>query len=1087
MKTRGKFILLVLFSLVLSVSVFADLTVHFKRPTTWANVPNCYYWNMSPAVASVTWPGKVMTSEGNGWYKYTIVGANSGNVIFNNNSAPQTSDLTRSSEGWYKDGIWYNSNPDSSDITAPTAALTAPAAGTIVGTVNVSANATDNIGVTKVQFFAGTTLIGEDTTSPYSVSWNTTSVVNGVYALTAESYDAAGNKKISTAVNVTVNNPTVSLTVHFKRPASWANTPYAYAWSTTASTNQGAWPGKIMTSEGNNWYKIVFTGISSTNIIFNNNSSPQTTDLFIDKEGWYDGATNTWYYTNPNIDTTVPVVEALPDAGRFEQSSLAVTLKVTDNADTAPVAYYTTNGTAPTTASTKYTGAFTLSGTNPISLKVLAVDKSNNSKVYTFVYYLGVDSTPPVVTATPAPGNYSSAQTVTLKATDNKDTAPKIYYTTNGTTPTTKSALYTSGISVSSNTTIKTIALDASGNESAGSFYYTIGAQPVTRGDFREESIYFVMTPRFYDGDSTNNVHCWDDAQAKNPDTDPAWRGDFKGLIDQLDYIKALGFTAIWITPVVSNASGYDYHGYHAINFKKVDPRYKHVGASTPEASYKQFIDAAHAKGMKVIQDIVLNHTGNFGEENIKPMFTRKAPTSIDESSATALSQVAGALPSNYATMTPAQQYQARLALMKDPAKDVTNMYHHETAMQWEGYSVQTGQIAGDCVDLNTENPEVAKYLIDAYNQYIDMGVDGFRIDTVKHISRLTFNNYFIPAFKQRGGNNFYIFGEVATRYRQVWNNNIPAISTPFYTWKESKAYPWGDRVTNEASVYQNWSENQNPAAQPSSSNHLLNGNNYRTPDYSKRSGLDVIDFPMHWNFNNAGDAFNVAIQGDSTYNDATWNVTYVDSHDYAPDGAPENQRFAGSQDTWAENLSLMFTFRGIPTVYYGSEIEFQKGKMIDVGPNAPLSTTGRAYFGDFLAGNVTASDFGVYTATGTVANTLTHPLAKHIRKLNMMRRAIPALQKGQYSREGVNGNMAFKRRFTDSAKGIDSFVLVTVSGGATFSGIPNGTYVDAVTGETINVTAGTLTANCSGKGNARVFVLNGKGKIGNEAGTYLK
>ena len=87
------------------------------------------------------------------------------------------------------------------------------------------------------------------------------------------------------------------------------------------------------------------------------------------------------------------------------------------------------------------------------------------------------------------------------------------------------------------------------------------------RTDFREESIYFVITTRFYDGDTGNNVHCWDDKQAKNPDSDPAWRGDFKGLADKLDYIKALGFSAIWITPVVENASGYDYHGYHAFDF----------------------------------------------------------------------------------------------------------------------------------------------------------------------------------------------------------------------------------------------------------------------------------------------------------------------------------------------------------------------------------------------------------------------------------------------------------------------------------------------------------------------------------------
>ncbi|MDQ0497122.1 glycosidase [Paenibacillus brasilensis] len=226
---------------------------------------------------------------------------------------------------------------------------------------------------------------------------------------------------------------------------------------------------------------------------------------------------------------------------------------------------------------------------------------------------------------------------------------------------------------------------------------------------------------------------------------------------------------------------------------------------------------------------------------------------------------------------------------------------------------------------------------------------------------------------------------------------------------------------------------------------------------------------------------------GDQYYNDATWNVTYVDSHDYAPDQAPENQRFAGTQDTWAENLDLMFTFRGIPAIFYGSEIEFQKGAVIDPGPNAPLSKTGRAYYGDHIEGNVTVQDYGKYTnATGTLAESLNHPLAKHIRQLNLIRRAVPALQKGQYSTENVTGNLAFKRRYTDADKGIDSFALVTISGNATFTGIPNGTYVDAVTGDSKTVTDGKITLTCSGKGNARVYVLNGRGGIG-ETGTYLK
>lgn len=95
------------------------------------------------------------------------------------------------------------------------------------------------------------------------------------------------------------------------------------------------------------------------------------------------------------------------------------------------------------------------------------------------------------------------------------------------------------------------------------------------RDDFRDESIYFVMTTRFYDGDPANNVCGWDWQAVQIANNDPDWRGDFAGLIQKLDYIKALGFTAVWITPVVQNCSGTDFHGYHAMDFQNVDLRYE--------------------------------------------------------------------------------------------------------------------------------------------------------------------------------------------------------------------------------------------------------------------------------------------------------------------------------------------------------------------------------------------------------------------------------------------------------------------------------------------------------------------------------
>ena len=642
-----------------------------------------------------------------------------------------------------------------------------------------------------------------------------------------------------------------------------------------------------------------------------------------------------------------------------------------------------------------------------------------------------------------------------------------------------------------------------------------------SRTDFRDEQIYFVMTTRFYNGDPSNDTQCWD-AQNYNVG-DPAWRGDFKGLIEKLDYIKALGFTAVWITPVVENASGYDYHGYHARNFSEVDKRYE-----SEDVKFQDLIDAAHAKGMKIILDIVLNHTGNFGEENLCKLFTRDweaDQSDIDACMIPFTQKDGGKLPDNYLSLAGGEQYAKRLAEMKNTDgqnHDKNNYWHHVgNEWNWDDYSRWYGQIAGDCVDLNTENPAVSNYLVECYGKFIAMGVDGFRIDTGGHISRLTFNKSFIPQFEalaeqykaKRNGGDFFMYAEVCARERNVVYRNHENCSPFYYTWKESKDYAWDisetswnnivvmegqkGNHTNINSTDQQGKDDMDDQSLPNSNNAFLNGNTYHTPDYSKNSQLSVIDFPMHWNFRTASEAFGVKY-GDKYYNDATWNVTYVDSHDYAPDGAPEGTRFDQSEDTWAENLALMFTFRGIPCVYYGSEIQFKKGCVIDKGPNIALKETGRAYFGGYIKGDINVTDFAEYSnASGNIAQTLNHPLALHIQRLAKIRMAVPALRKGQYSTDGCSGSIAFKRRYTDATT--DSYALVCISGNATFSGIENGTYVDCVTGDTKTVNNRTLSVSCSGKGNLRVYVLNTEktkapGKVGvdgkyvygtKNAGTY--
>ena len=623
---------------------------------------------------------------------------------------------------------------------------------------------------------------------------------------------------------------------------------------------------------------------------------------------------------------------------------------------------------------------------------------------------------------------------------------------------------------------------------------------PYDRADLREDSIYFIITTRFYDGDTGNNVHCWADGEANNPDSDPAWRGDFKGLIEKMDYIKALGFSAIWITPVVTNASGYDYHGYHAFDFSTVDVRYE-----SDDTTYQDVIDAAHAKGLKIIQDVVWNHSGNFGEKTLCEMFTKEYNSVQDLASTDSMKVIEGselekAYP-NYDSMNGDAQFQARLDIMKDlknNGHDKQETYHRERNMGYGTELEQQGSMAGDCVDINTENPVVANYITDTYLDYANMGVDAFRLDTEKHINRWTLNSAYFPKFKNI--KNFYIFGEVCARWSEFINEGGASDSPFFFTWAETES-AWKNNWGTNFSDWNTNNENSKKHYQThmfkstdqleKSNNVYLNGLTYHTPDYSKSNGTGVIDFTMHWNFENASSAFGTALGEDPYFNDSTWNVTYVDSHDYAPNSCQYVRYNYGTQ-AWAENMDLMFTFRGIPCIYYGSEIEFQKGQKIDDGTNIPLSKSGRAYYGDNIEGSVTASDFGKYTASGKVKETLSSPLSVHLQQLNLIRRAVPALQKGQYTASSnyVDGNMAFVRRYT--ANGTDSLACVAISGGATFKNLPNGKYIDAVTGDVKNVTNGTLTVPSMGTANMRVYVCCApgftgiNGKIGTN-GTYLK
>ncbi|NPV00542.1 MAG: starch-binding protein [Brevinematales bacterium] len=1016
-----------------SPATAATFVVYLKKPATWGNTPRVYYWGGDCGTA--TWPGQAMTAAteaGTDWYKFTFTGTTT-KLIFNNNSSPQTADLTRAKTGYFMNNQWYDTNPEAPITNPLTVYMKKPSAWVNTPYVYYW---NGNCGTTTWPGMVMTAAPEAGTGwYKYTFSGTTTSLIfsdKGNSQTADLSRGTNGYFYNNQWYNSNPETPvTTTFTVYCKKPTTWTSTLKVYYWGGDCGTV--SWPGATMAAAadaGTGWYKFSFTG-TTTKLIFNNNGSPQTADLTRNKTGYY--ANNTWYDTNPDLIPTtnkLPVANAGNDIYIQPGGTAYFDGSASYDPDGSIVTYAWNNG---------------LTGAEP-------------SKVYSTV------------------GTY----TVTLTVTDNK------------------------------------------GGKATDKVIVNVNAIPTPSQsiDFREETIYFLMTARFYDGDPDNNrpSRCYvTSGNAAN--NDPGWRGDFKGLIQKLDYIKAMGFSAVWITPIVLNRSDYDFHGYHTWDFNKVDARLE-----SPGAGYQDLINAAHAKGLKIIQDIVINHTSRYGAVGLQTVkywgdsadpqwgdgttidYYDKPNTSFvyDGKSYEPVSgknyyngdlwtkvkptlswdALAGwGLPSGYYSPEGYKCYNYQW-----PNLQLFNpkYFHKDWLKNWEDYTCQIGSIHEDCIDLNTEDADVQQFLIAAYKKYIDMGVDAFRMDTVKHISRWTLTQRFLPAWNNYAKPGFYIFGEVCTRVHEIWNKGVAPLSVPFYTWNERQTFSGTDAQCAQAAY--NYECGIGTGNQPTSGNHYLNGNTYHTPDYSKASGMGVIDFHMHWNFSSAGSAFYAATGTDQYFNDATWNVCYVDSHDYGPG---TDNRFAGSEADFAEDFSLLWTFRGIPCIYYGSEIQFQKGAPCDKGPSAPLASTGRAYFGNYIEGSVNVTDYGVWNnASGTMANTLNHPLAKHIQRLNQIRKKIPALQKGQYSLDGCSGFIAFKKRFTDAAKGIDSFCLVTISGGATFSGIPNGTYVDAITGDTKVVSNGILSCSCSGQGNMRIYVLSlpgnpAPGKIGSD-GTYL-
>ena len=254
---------------------------------------------------------------------------------------------------------------------------------------------------------------------------------------------------------------------------------------------------------------------------------------------------------------------------------------------------------------------------------------------------------------------------------------------------------------------------------------------------WQAQSIYQIITDRFFDGDAANN-----NAEGNYNPSGPTsvHGGDFKGLEQKLDYIKALGATAIWISPIVENSSG-QFHGYSGRDFYKVAP---HWGSL---ADLQHMIQAAHARGILVINDIVVNHGGDLIYSTDAGWSAYKAPP--DGYNLRCRSAKQFAFPFNTNAINPS----------------FTNLFHNNGGIPnyINPEPVELGELSG-LDDFRTESPYVRSNMAAIYNYWIGTaGFDGFRIDTAKHVEMGFWQEWCtaVHAYAATNGKpNFFMFGE---------------------------------------------------------------------------------------------------------------------------------------------------------------------------------------------------------------------------------------------------------------------------------------------------------------------------------------
>ncbi|MFJ1548264.1 pullulanase-type alpha-1,6-glucosidase [Streptomyces sp. NPDC088246] len=510
-----------------------------------------------------------------------------------------------------------------------------------------------------------------------------------------------------------------------------------------------------------------------------------------------------------------------------------------------------------------------------------------------------------------------------------------------------------------------------------------LAAEPA-RHDLTREQFYFVMPDRFANGDTSNDRGGLTGSRLETgyDPTDKGFYqgGDLKGLTERLDYIKGLGTTAIWLAPIFKNrpvqGTGKDasagYHGYWITDFTQVDP---HFGTN---ADLSKLIDKAHGKGMKVFFDVITNHTADtvdYAEKKYgyKPKgaypYLDRDGRPFDDSKGLAKVD-ADSFP-----YTPKNTGSKVPAWLNDPT-----MYHNRGDSTYAGESTTYGDFSG-LDDLWTERPEVVSGMEKIYEKWVrDFDIDGFRIDTVKHVD-LDFWTRWATALDayaaKRGRKDFFMFGEVYSA--------DTAITSPYVTRGRLDAtldFPFQEAARQYASQGA-------PASKPAA----VFGDDYRyTTDKAN----------------------------------AYEQVTFLGNHDMGRIGSflkQDNPKADDAELVKRAQLAneLMFLSRGNPVVYYGDEQGFTgAGGDKDARQTMFASKTADYLDDDQLGtGRTHASD----------AYDTRHPLYRNIAALSRLTKENPALRDGVQTERYADGSVyAFSR--TDPKRS-NEYLVATNNGTA--------------------------------------------------------